>query len=66
MPVNVIEVKEKALRAQNAVDYSEFISPEERARGIEAKVLDPYGYIWALSQAETSNICKLVSKSFFI
>ncbi|CAG7893735.1 unnamed protein product [Brassica rapa] len=59
VPVNVIEVKEKALRAQNAVDYSEFISPEERARGIEAKVLDPYGYIWALSQAETSNICKL-------
>ncbi|KAF3583342.1 hypothetical protein F2Q69_00027260 [Brassica cretica] len=59
LPVNVIEVKEKALRAQNAVDYSEFISPEERARGIEAKVLDPYGYIWALSQAETSNICKL-------
>ncbi|KAF2560321.1 hypothetical protein F2Q70_00016331 [Brassica cretica] len=66
--VNVDEVKTLALnndnnseielRHENALDYSWLISIEEGARGIQAKILDPYGYIWALSQTKAKNTCK--------
>lgn len=61
MIANVDEVKALALKPKNAIDYSGLISDQEVARGIRSKTLDPYGYIWALSQTEASNICKLVS-----
>lgn len=72
--MNVDEVKTLALnnseielRHENALDYSWLISIEEGARGIQAKILDPYGYIWALSQTKAKNTCKQVSiKSFCI
>ncbi|CAN6999415.1 unnamed protein product, partial [Brassica oleracea var. botrytis] len=66
--MNVDEVKTLALnndnnseielRHENALDYSWLISIEEGARGIQAKILDPYGYIWALSQTKAKNTCK--------
>ncbi|KAG5410234.1 hypothetical protein IGI04_006554, partial [Brassica rapa subsp. trilocularis] len=64
--VNVDEVKTLALNNDNnseielrhEKDYSWLISVEEGDRGIQAKILDPYGYIWALSHTKAKNTCK--------
>ncbi|KAF3537473.1 hypothetical protein F2Q69_00020925 [Brassica cretica] len=71
--MNVDEVKTLALnndnnseielRHENALDYSWLISIEEGARGIQAKILDLYGYIWALSQTKAKNTCKQCTHS---
>lgn len=69
MTVNVDEVKTLALNNDNnseielrhKKDYSWLISVEEGDRGIQAKILDLYGYIWALSHTKAKNTCKHVS-----